>query len=231
MKKIIISAIAASVLAGCGTTALMVKSSEIKSQPEMLIKTDGDFWGLGQQGSFDMMGQYKGKYDRSASSSTWFNTISTNKGDMVAEITRTDNGKTWQLICSGGGTSVNVGGISFGGSAPYHCDINMAGTLVGEYEIASTSAAISLDVAKYVAGTVRINNNHLNVKSVHEAEGSFMAVESPLGYTFTQGSQAVAAAQTNGMLSLQMLPDLDADKQDLIVVGTIASALSWRAED
>lgn len=231
MKRIILSALTASVLAGCGSTALMVKSDEIKSQPEMLIKTDGDFWGLGQKGTFDLVGKYTGKYDRSASSSTWFNTISTNEGDMVAEITRTDNGKKWQLICSGGATSVNISGISFGNSDPYRCDIKFAGKLVGEYEIAPTSAAISIDPARYESGFVRIANNHFNVKSVHEAEGSIMKIEKPLGYNFQQGTQTVAAAQTNGMLSLQMLPDLDADKQDLIVVGTIASALSWRPEE
>lgn len=57
-----------------------------------------------------------------------------------------------------------------------------------------------------------------------------MTVEKPLGYVFEQGTQSIAAVQTNGLLSLQTLPDLSADKQDLIAVGSIASALSWRPE-
>ena len=230
MKKFIVSVLAVSLLSGCGSVALMTKTSELKAQPEMLIKTDGEFWGLGQEGSFDVVGKYTGKYDRSSSGATWFNTISTTEGDMVAEITRTDNGKTWILVCSGGGTSINFGGLSFGGNNPYRCDISIDGNTVGEYEMKPSSAAISLDVAKYESGIVRINNEHLNVKSVHKSDDLFMTVEKPLGYVFEQGTQSIAAVQTNGLLSLQTLPDLTADKQDLIVVGAIASALSWRPE-
>lgn len=231
MKKIILPVLAASLISGCGSVALMSKTNELKAQPEMLIKTDGDFWGLGQEGNFDIAGKYTGKYDRSSSGSTWFNTISTTEGKMVAEITRVDNGKTWGLVCSGGGTSINFGSLSFGGNDPYHCDINMDGVIVGEYEMKPTSAAISLDVAKYESGVVRINNEHLNVKSVHSSDDLFMTVEKPLGYVFEQGTQSVAAVQTNGLISLQTLPDLPVDKQDLIIVGSIASALSWRPEE
>lgn len=150
--------LAATLISGCGSVALMTKTSELKAQPEMLIKTDGYFWGLGQEGSFDIAGKYTGKYDRSSSGSTWFNTISTTKGDMVAEITRTDNGKTWLLMCSAGGTSVNFSGLSFGGNDPYRYDISVDNNTVGEYEMKPSSAAISLDVAKYESGIVRINN-------------------------------------------------------------------------
>ncbi|MDX2320980.1 MAG: hypothetical protein QNK26_10350 [Moritella sp.] len=230
MKKLILPILTTVLVSGCGSVALMTKTSELKTQPEMLIKTDGDFWGLGQEGNFDVAGKYTGKYDRSSSGSTWFNTISTTEGDMVAEITRTDNGDTWVLVCNGGGTSVNLGGISFGGNQPYHCDINIDGKTVGEYEMKPSSELLTLDVAKYEAGVVRINNQHLNVKSVHKSDDLFMTVEKPLGYVFEQGTQSIAAVQTNGLLSLQTLPDLAADKQDLIVVGSIASALSWRPE-
>jgi len=231
MKKIAVITLATVSLVGCGTTALMERSEDIKSQPQMLITTDGDFWGFGKEGTFDLAGQYIGKYSRSASGSTWFNTISTNEGDMIAEITRVNTGTTWQLICSGGGTSVNLGMLSFGGGDPYRCDIKLEGQSVGEYEMAPKAMAISLDAAKYETGIVRINDNHFNVKSVHKGEGSFMTVEKPLGYAFEQGTKTIAAAQTNGFLSLQILPELDDNRKDLVVVGTIASALSWRPED
>ena len=58
-----------------------------------------------------------------------------------------------------------------------------------------------------------------------------MSVEKPLGYSFKQVSQEVAAAQTNGMLTLQMMPELNDDEKDTLVIGTIASALSWRPEE
>lgn len=230
MKKLILTLLTSALLSGCGSIALMTKSDELKAQPEMFIKTEGDFWGLGQQGSFNIADKYTGKYDRSASGSSWFNTINTTDGDMVAEITRIDNGNTWILVCNGGGTSIDFGSLSLGGDDPYRCAINIDNKLVGEYEMKADSALITLDVAKYETGFVRINNQHLNVKSVHSSDDLFIAVEKPLGYVFEQGTQSVAAVQTNGLLSVQMQDNLKDDKQDLIIVGAIASALSWRPE-
>ncbi|NMU18994.1 hypothetical protein HKA97_03280, partial [Vibrio parahaemolyticus] len=105
-------------LAGCGGLAVMDRTDAVKAQPEMLIKTDGDFWGFGADGHFDFAGKYKGKYSRSASNSSWFNRISFKEGSMGAEVTRIDSGETWLLNCTGGGMSVNYMGVDFGGNDP-----------------------------------------------------------------------------------------------------------------
>lgn len=105
----------------------MDRTDAVKAQPEMLIKTDGDFWGFGADGHFDFAGKYKGKYSRSASNSSWFNRISFKEGSMGAEVTRIDSGETWLLNCTGGGMSVNYMGVDFGGNDPYTCDITQDG--------------------------------------------------------------------------------------------------------
>ncbi len=102
----------AAMLTACGSVAIMSKSDLIKQQPEMIIKTDGDFWGLGQDGTFDLTGLYKGQYSRHASNFSWFDTISTSKGEMAANITNTQNNQMWTMSCSGGGTSVNYMGVN-----------------------------------------------------------------------------------------------------------------------
>jgi hypothetical protein len=55
-----------------------------------------------------------------------------------------------------------------------------------------------------------------------------MPLENPLGYSFTNNGLEVAAVQTNGVLTVQWLPSMTAEKQDVLAVGAIASALSWR---
>lgn len=58
-----------------------------------------------------------------------------------------------------------------------------------------------------------------------------MAVDIPLGYSFKQGTQEVAAVQTNGTIAVQMLPELNDKQKDVVAIGAVASALSWRPEE
>lgn len=231
MKKTLACIVTLGALSGCGSTAIMEKSEALKSQPELAIQTDGSFWGLGADGTFTIAKQYTGKYSRSASDSTWFNTINIKDAEMVAEITRSDNGKSWQLTCSGGGTGINLNGISFGGNDPYKCDVHDGEHTVGYYSISPSAGAISINFATSEEGKLKVDDQYFTVKSVHKAEGSFMPIDSALGYSFYLQDQAVAAAQTNGVLTLQMLPELTEPQKDAIVIGTIASALSWRPAD
>jgi hypothetical protein len=209
----------------------MEKSEAVKLQPELQITTSGDFWGLGQNGTFDVVGLYKGKYSREASDSSWFDTVSIKDGEMVAEITRLDSNESWQLVCSGGGVKVTYMNVDFGGNSPYRCSITQDNTKVGEFQMASQGSMINLSIAKKEVGTVRLGSIHYNIESIHTSDDLMMAVERPLGYSFKQGTEEVAAAQTNGILTLQMLDDLPENQKNIIVVGTIASALSWRPED
>ncbi|MCL9776374.1 VV20781 family protein [Vibrio methylphosphonaticus] len=231
MKKSICALVISSALFGCGSTVNMKKSDAISTQPELTLKTDGTFWGFGPEGSFDIAGLYHGKYSRSASTSSWFNTINSKEGDMVAEVTRTDGGETWTLICSGGGTSVDIGSFSFGGNGPYLCQISEAGQAVGEYEVARKSEAISLSTAKKEIGFIRLGCTHFNVESIHDGEGLLMSVDNPLGYRFSRGSQEIAAAQTNGAITLQTLANLPDADMNTLALGTVASALSWRPQE
>jgi hypothetical protein len=231
MKKSICVLLISSALFGCGSTVMMKKSDAVAAQPELLLKTDGSFWGFGPEGTFDIAGRYHGKYSRSASTSSWFNTINTKEGEMVAEVTRNDNGETWTLVCSGGGTSVDIGSFSFGGNDPYVCQISEDGTNIGEYKMERTSEAISLSTAKKEQGFIRLDSTHFNVASVHDGEGLMMSVDNPLGYSFSRGSVEIAAVQTNGSITLQTLPDLPQAEMDTLALGTVASALSWRPEE
>lgn len=229
MKKLTL--LAPLFLVGCGGLAVMDRTDAVKAQPEMLVKTDGDFWGFGADGHFDFAGKYKGKYSRSASNSSWFNRISFKEGAMGAEVTRIDSGETWLLNCTGGGMSVNYMGVDFGGNDPYTCDITQDGKKVGEFAMEPKSALIDISLEKKEIGVVRVGNTHFNVETVHTSPDSMMAVDIPLGYSFKQGTQEVAAVQTNGTIAVQMLPELNDKQKDVVAIGAVASALSWRPEE
>ncbi len=231
MKKLLLVLTPLLTLTACGSVAIMDKSDAVNQQPELMIKTDGDFWGLGQEGTFDIAGLYRGKYSRDSSSSTWFDTISFKNGELAAEIIRVDSDQVWNLVCSGGGTSVNYMGVDFGGNKPYRCSISQKGEQLGEFVLESQSGMIKVSLEKKEAGYIQVGSKKYDVETVHSSKDLLMSVEKPLGYSFKQASQEVASAQTNGMLSLQMLPDLNDAEKDILVIGTIASALSWRPEE
>ena len=90
---------------------------------------------------------------------------------------------------------------------------------------------ISVGLEKKEAGYIRVGANKYDVETVHSSKDLLMSVEKPLGYSFKKASKEIAAAQTNGMITLQMLPELNDAEKDTLVIGTIASALSWRPEE
>lgn len=218
-------------LTACGSLAIMDKSDAVSSQPEMLIKTDGDFWGLGADGEFTLGANYTGKYSRDASSSTWFNTIETKEGAMVAEVTNETTGKNWQLTCNGGGTTVKFNVLEFGGNDPYQCEITTEGNSVGAFKLERKSELINLSTEDKESGFISIEGKRFTVETVHTGSGLLMPLENPLGYSFTNNGLEVAAVQTNGVLTVQWLPSMSSEEKDVLAVGAIASALSWRPED
>ena len=66
MKKFLFVVTPLFALTACGSVAIMDKSDAVNQQPELMVKTDGDFWGLGQEGTFDIAGMYQGKYSRNS---------------------------------------------------------------------------------------------------------------------------------------------------------------------
>lgn len=231
IKKALVVALGSVLLTACGTTAIMKKSAAIQAQPEMVIKTDGDFWGLGQEGTFDIAGIYTGKYSRNASGTAWFNALETNNGDMAAEITRVDGKETWQLICSGKTQRLNIASFSFDNSKPYKCQILQNNKQVGSYQMSQASSGpIAIGIERKEIGEVSIAQQQLTVTSIHESDSTFIPLERALGYSLAKGNREVAAVQTNGVLTLQMLPELSQAERDLVAVAAIASALSWRPE-
>ncbi|MFA0648447.1 hypothetical protein AB4620_23025, partial [Vibrio cyclitrophicus] len=97
---------------------------------------------------------YQGKYSRDSSGSTWFETVSFKEGELAAEITRVDNGQVWNLVCSGGGTSVNYMGVDFGGNKPYRCSVSQSNENIGEFVLEPQSGMISVSLEKKEAGYI-----------------------------------------------------------------------------
>lgn len=229
MKKTLCVIFASLAVSACGSVAIMDKSDAVKAQPEMIIQTDAAFWS--SAGSYSIAGLYSGEFTRDYSNSSMFNTFSYKDGGMAATIINSETHDIWKILCTGGGLSVTYMGVDFGGNDPYQCTIIQDDKKVGEYIIEPEASMIDISLEKKEKGLIRIGSTHFNIETVHSSESMMMNVANPLGYSFKQGTQEVAAIQTNGVLTVQVIENLTKEQKDTIAVGAIASALSWRPEE
>ncbi|GAB7220059.1 hypothetical protein VcTj87_18800 [Vibrio comitans] len=196
------------------------------AQPIVPITVDGKFGGFGQQGTFKVADLYSGRFSRDATKSSWFGVVGSSDSDMVATIDST-SGHHWKIQCSGEQSSFNLGSIAMSDSDPFQCEITQDGTTVGHYQIKTEKTMLG---ASKELGFVTLNGTKIELAAVKKAEGSAFEGGQPLGYSFTLDGKEIAATQTNGSMTLQMLPKITEKQQDAIVVGSIASALSWRPD-
>ena len=230
MKQAIFIPAVLMTLTGCSAKLASIKVPEnLTSQPPVKLTTDGKFWGLGMDGTFDLGGLYQGKYDRDASQSSYFGDFVTSaEGSMAAEITNNKTQKRWLINCYGGGSSVNVGNFSFGGNSPYKCSIKTPeNKTAGSITIEKSAGLVDFGPSGKVAGDMTLGNKKLKIESIHNMEGSFIPVDHPLGYYLSVGGKTVAAIQINGRITLQS----DGADMDAYAIATVASSLSIRPEE
>ncbi|GAD79521.1 hypothetical protein [Vibrio ezurae] len=228
MKKLTLGLLVASSLFGCASTAIMVKSDAVSAQPVLPVTVDGKFGGFGDEGSFKVAELYNGRFTRDSNKSSYFGVMGSTQGSMMAELDSKD-GKHWKLQCSGKESNLSLASLGLSSKAkPFKCDITEDGQSVGTYEI---TAEHSLMGASKESGFVSVNGVKIQLAAVKKAQGSAFETGQPLGYSFTIDGKEVAATQTNGSISIQMLPELTDSQRDTVVVGSIASALSWRPEN
>lgn len=230
MNKKVITPIILLAITGCSAKLASIKvPGNLSDQPPVKLTTDGAFWGLGMDGTFDLGGLYHGKYDRSASNSSYFGDFITSaEGSMVAEVINTRSKKRWIVNCYGGGSSVNVGNFSFGGNSPYECKITSEDKKTkGTFILEKSAGLIDIGPSGKVSGKMTLAGHSFDIESIHNMEGSFIPVDHALGYYFKSGNKTVAAVQVNGRITLQS----DGADMDAYAIATVASSLSVRPEE
>lgn len=214
-------------LTGCVSQAVMQKSDDIAKLPSIPVKVDGSFGGFGTEGTFDIAGIYKGKFTRDVSSTDWFGIYGSSEGGLAAEITKIDSNLTWRLACHGDQGGFTLGGFNMADSDPFECDILVENQKVGSYSMKPERKLIGEADEK---GFITLEGTRLQLAAVKKAEGSSFSAGQPLGYSFTLEGKEVAATETNAHISIQMTDELTPAQKDAVVVGSVASALSWRPE-
>lgn len=220
-------------LSACITVPPIARVPEhLQDDAEMLLTSDGDFWGLGSKGTFDLAGQYSGKFDREAHNASWAdNLFEVKESSMLAEVVNNNSGSKWILNCSGKVTNVNSGMITFTDEENYTCDILQSGRRLGTFVLKRFQDSSGFAPSGKVDGEITLNSLIFTIESVHDFVGGLLPTEYPIGYSVRNNGKVIGIIQTNGRISLRADDQLSEDEMDLLVISTVASALSWRVKE
>ena len=216
---------------GIVSKPVVTTPGNLAQYPAVPLETTGAFWGFGNKGNYSLGKNYTGKFDRSASGTSFLGGfVSNNKTSIAASVENKTTGNNYVVACAGGGTSLNLGLLSLGGSkaGTFECTISQKNKQIGTYILESDSGFIG--PAGKVKGSLKMGSIAYSVESVHEAEGLLVPVDQPLGYYVKDGSKTIGVIQSNGRLSLQNQP-LSAAKMDALVATLIASGLRIPEEE
>jgi hypothetical protein len=109
--------------------------------------------------------------------------------------------------------------------------------LAYECEYTGIDAALSLQEAKSTQdalmnkarrrGEARIDGMVLELRSVHELEGTPLTLEAPIGYVIEHSGRAVGAIELNGSTPRVWLPVDDAGQRRAVLLAVMPLALLW----
>ena len=225
------SALLAACASGGISKAEIATPDSLAKYPVVALKTTGKFWGFGNDGNYTLGTKYTGKFDRSASGTSFLGGfVSNNKTSIAASVENKTTGKNYIVACAGGGTSLNLGLLSLGGKkdGQFDCTISLNKKQVGTYLLESDSGFIG--PSGKVKGSLKLGNIAYSVESVHKAGSSPIPVDQALGYYVKDSNLTIAVIQANGGLSLQNAP-LPDSKMDALVAVLVASGLRIPAEE
>jgi hypothetical protein len=134
------------------------------------------------------------------------------------------DGATTQAACVGRQTTVTVNVLT-GQPKPYTVTCEWKGarsaqmTLAAPSWIPGTRAERS---GRYTAGDVT-----LELRSVHQVQGSPLPLEAPIGYAITHNGQAVGAVEINGTTPRLWRPAAGSPLREPVTMAALAVALLW----
>jgi hypothetical protein len=211
-------------LAGCASiqpARMMLPEGLAASSQEAVLRG----LGAGREGEYTLAGNH-GRFQR------------TNDRLDVFEIVSFD----W------GGSRLTIEGVDVEAPVTASCGLRQvtagwrivrfaAKPLAYECEFTGIDAGLSLQEAKSTRdalaskarrrGEARVQGLVLELRSVHELEGTPLTVEAPIGYVVEQSGRAIGAIELNGSTPRVWLPRGDATQRRAVLLAVMPLALLW----
>jgi hypothetical protein len=149
--------------------------------------------GMGRQGTFTV-GRERGTFSRGKDRLEIFEIVAFDKASTRYSLALAD-GRTVQAACRGRQTTASVGVLT-GQPRPFSFECAWTGALEAHLRIEASSWIPGTRAER--SGRFLLGNVALDVKSVHNVQGSPLPLEAPIGYTLSHEGVPVGAIELNG---------------------------------
>lgn len=185
---------------------------------------DGIGWG--ERGAFSVGGN-AGEFSRSAQQLSFFSVFNMRDGGARFTIRGDDFGQGVDVSCTMREHTITIDVVEFKpGPMAYGCDVRANGQLMPvRFEV--QEAAPDFTNRQQRRGVVMIDGVALDIRSVHDIEGSFLPTSAPMGYVFERNGVAIGGVDlNNGPLVYETAGAGPADHR-AVTLAAIALSVFW----
>jgi hypothetical protein len=218
-RRALLAALSAAVLAACASlpAAQMALPADLKAVAPEPVQGIG----IGRQGEFTV-GRERGTFSRGKDRLDIFEIVAFDRASTRYSMTLAD-GRAVQAACRGRQTTASIGIVT---GMPRKFSFECAWT-------GAVDAHLRIEAPSWIPGTraersgrFRLGDVTLDVKSVHEVQGSPLPLEAPIGYTLSHQGRAVGAIELNGTTPRLWRP-AGAPLAEPVTLAAMALALLW----
>lgn len=229
LKTALISAAALSALAACAAIqpARMAAPAPLIGATETVEITG---IGGGQRGSFQVAG-HSGTFSRSDNRLAFFNLVESRYGHTDFTLAGPSINATIEARCTMGQRNITIGPTEFTAKPlAYVCEFTNEGRAIpARFELQEVREGLGGALGRNERrGEIALDRVILQLRSVHDIEGSPFKTASPMGYVFEMEGRPVGAVDLNGRPRLMLPPEGgDPAVRRAIIAGALAVALFW----
>lgn len=233
MKPPVIVALAVAVSA-CAS----LEPAKMAMAPQLMATTEQisvSGIGGGTRGSY-RAGESSGQFTRSESRLVVFDMVDTRYGGATFTLSEPSIEGQIEARCTVRERSINLGeNVSFTPQRmAYGCDFTINGRpFPARFEIQEARSGLAGALMKRERrGEIALDREILQIRSVHNLEGSPLQTATPIGYVFEQNGRQVGAVELNGTPRMFLPPNgADPSLRRAVVAGSMALALLWDPAD
>lgn len=178
--------------------------------------------GVGRSGRF-AVGEAGGSFRRGRDRLALFEVVTFDRATTGYELQGPD-GRELKAACVGRETAVTVSIIDVR-ARPYTLSCEWSG---------ARPARMTLSAPSWIPGTKALRQGQftsgdlvLDLRSVHEVQGSPLPLEAPIGYLVLHAGQPVGAVEVNGTQPRVWLPPAGSPLREPVVMAALAVAVLW----
>lgn len=224
MKKslLIICCCALPLLGACAA----IRSAQMRLPAELAAREPEALQGMGggREGHFSL-GAEGGSFRRGLDRLAVMDVLARERASSSFEWRPGDGGAVVQASCRGRQSTLSAGVLS-ARAQPFVLDCRFGGALQASLSLAAPATA-QMGMRAERHGRFETDGVVLELRSVHEVQGSSLPLAAPIGYTLWQGGKPVGAVELNGSAPRLWRPAGSDALRTSVTLAALALALLW----